>query len=102
MCDECETLIKENDDLLDSLRLIMSIGAINNKQKICKNNKKRKRVPEHLEEKSKKTWRCGECTKIIHSRSPSIGCKGCTAWLHIKCAGFKSTKEAVKDQDTFK
>ena len=102
MCDECETLIKENDDLLHSLRLIMSIGAINNKQKICKNNKKRKRVPEQLEEKSKKTWRCGECTKIIHSRSPSIGCKGCTAWLHIKCAGFKSTKAAEKDQETFK
>ena len=34
MRDECETLIKENDDLLDSFRMIMSIGAINNKKNV--------------------------------------------------------------------
>ena len=101
MCGDCETLIKENDDLLNSLRLLVSLAAINNKQEHCKKSKKRKRIPECLKEKNKTTYSCGECKKTINPRSPSIGCTGCTDWLHIKCAGFKSTKEAVKDQDIF-
>ena len=101
MCDECETLIKENDDLLDSFRMIMSIGAINNKQEKCKKSKKRKRVSERSEKKTITIYSCGECTKTIHANARSIGCIGCTAWFHIKCAGFKSTKDAEKDQDTF-
>ena len=45
-------------------------------------------------------WLCGICDIKMHERTPSITCKKCLNWVHLKCAGM-SYSEARKIKATY-
>ena len=87
ICKECSEIMRDE-------------GVMEELKEVVKREKERKRNIKDGEAKEKIDY-CGLCEEIISKRQVSVECTQCKEWIHLKCSGFESYKEARENKDSY-